>query len=398
MLDQLAGAKNSMNYTRGAQTGDGGRGAFVRSAMNRQYELELRTLPSHAGDMRFGLPENLPVLLPPQISDGQPATGLDRAQKASPSLLPVGCKVADAFRLTLVQCRWHVAANAAVFVESREPEAIHQLRVGLRRLRVALTSFGGEFRTPQFEGVRLRAKDLAQQLAPARDLDVFVSELLEPVAGANGSQDAFSVLRRRAQEARCRAFDDAFAAMAGPRLRMFMRETSDIADGRGWTFPPYQQTALNEVHAYQRPAQSVAERILAHRYKKACKGARHLEKLSTAERHALRIELKKLRYAAEFFVPLFDAAQTKKFLGRLSRMQDVLGAVNDVAVAKSILGKLVSSPGHDGLSSDSELSFAAGLVYGWHLDRAAHKWREAVSRWKKFARTRVFWDGAASRP
>lgn len=358
--------------------------------MNSQYELELRTPPFAEADPMLRRTGNLPAIVPVE-STAEKSGGWQRAQKAPPSLLPAGINVSDAFRLTLVQCRWHVAANAAVFMDSREPEAIHQLRVGLRRLRVALTSFGGEFRTPQFEAVRLRAKDLAQQLAPARDLDVFVSELLEPVARANGSQEAFAVLRRRADEARKRAFGEAFAVISGPRLRMFMRDVSDVTDGRGWPFPPYQGGMLAGVHAYDAQAQTVAERILSHRYKQACKRARHLSRLSGAERHTLRIELKKLRYAAEFFVPFFDADQAKKFLSRLARMQDVLGAVNDVAVAKNILEKFVASAeAADGVSAN-EVSFVAGLIYGWHLERAAHTWREAVERWKKFSRTRTFW-------
>jgi CHAD domain-containing protein len=149
------------------------------------------------------------------------------------------------------------------------------------------------------------------------------------------------------------------------------------------------------VLGYEVPARTVAEQILTHRYKQASRRARRLETLSSSERHALRIELKKLRYAAEFFVPFFDVAQAKKFLDRLGRMQDVLGAVNDVAVAKSILEMLVSWDEEDDRISGRELSFAAGLIYGWHLERAAHKWREAVLRWKKFAHTRAFWSGAA---
>ncbi|HLY06279.1 MAG TPA: CHAD domain-containing protein [Rhizomicrobium sp.] len=363
--------------------------------MNNQYELELRTPSFAAADPVLRRTGNLPAIVPVE-SPAEKTEGWHRAQKAPPSLLPPGINVSDAFRLTLVQCRWHVAANAAVFVDSREPEAIHQLRVGLRRLRVALISFGGEFRTPQFEAVRLRAKDLAKQLAPARDLDVFVSELLEPVANANGSKEAFAVLRRCAQEARKRAFGDAFAVISGPRLRMFMRDVSDVSDGRGWPFPPYQGSVLAGVRAYDVPARTVAERILSDRYKRACKRARHLDRLTADERHALRIELKKLRYAAEFFVPFFDADETRKFLSRLSRMQDVLGAVNDVAVAKNILEKFVASAeSADGVSAN-EVSFVAGLIYGWHLERAAYTWREAVERWKKFARTRTFWVSAAA--
>ena len=364
-------------------------------AMNRQYELEFRTPRSADGDVHLRQGGNLPIVLVPEHL-GETAVGWKRAQKAAPSLLPVDVKASDAFRLTLVQCRWHIAANGAVFVESREPEAIHQLRVGLRRLRVALTSFGGEFRNPQFEAVRLRAKDLAQHLAPARDLDVFVSELLEPVARANGSQQAFAVLRLRAREARRRAFGDAFLAVSGPRLQTLMRDVAEIADGHGWPLPPQEGGAAKGVHAYETPARQVAERMLSHRYRQACKRARHLEKLTSADRHILRIELKKLRYAAEFFAPFFDAAEAKKFQGRLARMQDVLGTVNDVVVAKHILEMLVSFPEADDRVPGRELSFAAGLVYGWHLERAAHKWREAVQRWKKFARTREFWTSGTA--
>ncbi|HEX3429927.1 MAG TPA: CHAD domain-containing protein [Rhizomicrobium sp.] len=365
--------------------------------MNNQYELELRTPPFASADSRLLRTGNLPAIVATE-SPVEPTGLWQRAQKAPPSLLPPDINVSDALRLTIVQCRWHVAANATVFIESHEPEAIHQLRVGLRRLRVALTSFGGEFRTPQFEAVRLRAKDLAQQLAPARDLDVFLSELFEPVANANGSQEALAVLRRRAEEARKRAFGDAFAAVSGPRLRMFMRDVSDITDGRGWPFPPHQgSSVLTGVRAYEVPAETVAERVLSHRYKRARKRARHLDRLSSVERHSLRIELKKLRYAAEFYMPFFDADQAKKFLARLARMQDVLGAVNDVTVAKHILEKLVNSAETVNGVSANDVSFAAGLIYGWHLERAAHTWREAVERWKKFARTRTFWTAAAAR-
>src|SRR5205085_7899195 len=163
----------------------------LRAPMDSQYELELRTPSLWQGDARLQ-PANLPAVLSPESGSGR-HVGWLRAQKAAPSLLPIDSKASDAFRLTIVQRRWHIAANAGVFAEKQDAEALHQLRVGLRRLRVGLTSFGGEFRNPPFEAVRLRAKDLARQLAPARDLDVFVSELLEPAAGANGSRDAFSV-------------------------------------------------------------------------------------------------------------------------------------------------------------------------------------------------------------
>ena len=360
--------------------------------MGQQFELELYA-PALALDVGPGLrlPHNVPALIA-QVATGKQPLPRSRPQKAQPPLLPLHAIAFDAFRLTLVQCRWHVAANMAATVESRETEALHQLRVALRRLRVALVSFGGEFRTPQLEAIKLRAKSLAQLLAPARDLDVFMGELLEPVASANGSQEAFAVLRARAEAARRKAWDDAVLQVAGPRFHMFMSDLADIMDRGAWPLGEARgRSAAKSMPALEAPARELAERMLAHRHKQACKHARHLGNLSVAERHELRIALKKLRYTAEFFAPFFEQSQVKKFVRRLARMQDVLGALNDVAVAKNILESLVGSDEAVARPGRSDVSFVGGIVYGWHLERAEHTWNDAVRRWKKFAHTKEFW-------
>lgn len=363
--------------------------------MGQQYEFELRAPPiSRDAGTGLGIARNVPALLPSEPGAFRPASQ-PKAQKARRALLPPKAIAFDAFRLTLVQCRWHIAANMAPAVESRGSEALHQLRVGLRRLRVALVSFGGEFRTPQLEAIKLRAKSLAQLLAPARDLDVFMDELLEPAAEANGSKDAFAVLRARAEASRRRAWDDAVLQIAGPRFRMFMSDLADIVDRGAWPLSgSLGKGASRHVFALEAPARGVAERMLAHRREQACKCARKLESLSVEGRHQLRISLKKLRYTAEFFAPFFDESQVDKFVGRLGRMQDILGALNDVAVAKEILENLVSSQEASDVGTQADVPFVAGIVYGWHLERAAYTWRDAVKRWKKFSGTKEFWKAA----
>lgn len=356
----------------------------------QQYELDLlSSAASREAGPGLGPARNVPALIVLD-QDAMRADLRPRPQKAQTSLVPPDALAFDAFRLTLVQCRWHIAANMAATAESREIEGLHQLRVALRRLRVALASFGGEFRTPQLEAVKLRAKYLAALLAPARDLDVFVNELFEPAASANGSKEAFAVLRARAEAARRQAWNDAAQQIAGPRFRMFMADLADAIDRGVWPLAEAKGASKGMV-ALGMPARSVAERMLTHRRQQACKRARGLESLSPAGRHELRISLKKLRYTAEFFVPFFERARVQKFVSRLSRMQDVLGALNDVAVARDILEALVAADEPIGVSR-TDLSFAAGIVYGWHLERAAHTWQDAVARWKKFAGTKEFWN------
>jgi CHAD domain-containing protein len=72
-------------------------------------------------------------------------------------------------------------------------------------------------------------------------------------------------------------------------------------------------------------------------------------------------------------------------------MQDVLGALQDVVVARTTLEHLVEIDDGMSLVPHASLSFAAGMVYGWHLECAAHTWENAVKRWKKFAKTEPFW-------
>ncbi len=317
-----------------------------------------------------------------------------RALKAQPSFLPENSLAADAFRLTLLQCKWHITGNMRAVVEERDVEGMHQLRVALRRLRVALSSFGGDFRSPQLEAIRLRAKTLANRLGSARDLDVFAEELFEPAANANGALDAFEVLRNRAQRARRTAWNDAVLLVTGPGFRVFLSDLDEAIDRRLWSdVVPGHGHATKGMLAFETPGVKLADRVLAHRFRGARRQARRLKALTDAERHNLRIMLKKLRYTAEFFAPYYEKQKVAKFLGLLTKVQDALGALNDVAVARKTLDLLISDDELPVAVPRAEISFAAGLVYGWHLQRAIHMRDDAYVRWKKFARIEPFWNG-----
>ncbi|MGB8364570.1 MAG: CHAD domain-containing protein [Rhizomicrobium sp.] len=327
------------------------------------------------------------------VEPGLPPAKRSRPLKAKPAFLPREATAEEAFRLTLTQCKWHVAANVPAVVDVRDVEGMHQLRVGFRRLRVALSSFGGEFRTPAIEALRARAKKIAARLGSARDLDVFLGGLFEPVATANGSAEAFAVLRARAESARRRAWDDAVSCIISPVFSSFMADLGEALDRQIWREgTPGGSHATKGIIAFEAPATSLAVRMLDHRLAQARKRGRHLERLSDTQRHQLRIALKKLRYSAEFFAPLYEPAAVALFVNRLSGMQDVLGALNDVVVARKTLEWLVDIDDGTPDVSHAALSFAAGMVYGWHLQCAAHTWENAVKRWKKFTKAEPFWS------
>ncbi len=351
------------------------------ATMGQQFEFKLgetalRRLPQ-------GL---LPIVLPPEPERAHPAP-----VKARPAILPRDIAAEDAFRLTLLQCKWHIASNIAAVRDGHEVEGIHQMRVGFRRLRVALTSFGGDFRTPALEALKDRAKRMAENLSPARDLDVFVEDLLQSAAKANGDVEGFEQLRERANAARRTAWEYAVAHVESPAFEAFLRDLGDAIDRRVWFEAAGRAHATSGHMAFEMPAADLAGRMLDHRLKVARKRARHLKKLSPVKRHELRIALKKLRYTSEFFAPLYDEPAARGFLQPLSKMQDVLGSLNDVAVARDTLSRLAAPQSAGGAT----LSFAAGIVYGWHLDRAEHNWTHAKKRWKHFVKTQPFWQARA---
>jgi triphosphatase len=366
--------------------------------MGRQYEFELADEPEIMVRDRRGQgvrpAQALATIIDLKPSDVRTPSKRPRPIKAKPAFLPRDAMAEDAFRLILTQCKWHIAANVPAVVDTCDSEGMHQLRVGFRRLRVALSSFGGEFRTPSIETLRTRARKIAARLAPARDLDVFLGELFEPAASANGSADAFAVLRSRAESARRRSWDNAVSCVVSPVFSGFMADLGEALDRQMWREgAPGGSHATKGIVAFEAPATTLAHRMLNHRLARVRKRGRHLEQLSDSKRHQLRIALKKLRYTAEFFAPLYEPAAVSAFVKRMSRMQDVLGALNDVVVARTTLEWLVDIDDATPLVSRAALSFAAGMVYGWHLECAAHTWENAVKRWKKFTKVEPFWAG-----
>lgn len=363
--------------------------------MGQQFELKLTDVFDSAGNRLFAANSAVPTLQGlPALIEAAPIgnAGQAKAVKSKPALLPDDATAEDAFRLTLTQCKWHIVANIPAVIERRQSEGLHQLRVGLRRLRVAFTSFGGEFRSPIMESLRLKAKVLSEQFAEARDLDVFLDSLFEPAATANGAKEAFAMLRERALTARATAWDKAVIRVCSPSFSGFVRELSEALDARIWSSANRSKAhAAKGAMAFEAPVRAVAERMLDYRLHHAKKRAKHLDRLSDEQRHRLRIALKKMRYTSDFYAPLYAKKPAKKFLGRLSHMQDILGALNDVATARDILEKLVAVGDGGPLATTEDLSFAAGIVYGWQLDRANRIWEDAKECWREFADSRPFW-------
>src|SRR5438067_2069247 len=151
--------------------------------------------------------------------------------KARPAHIHAKMNPDEAFRITLSDCLAQMSANAATVRAGRSAEGLHQLRVGFRRLEVALGAFGREFGKEWLEELRGRAKVLSNRLGPARDLDVFLGERLDRTVAAE-ERELLTPLRARAEAARDGAWKAAQICVAGPDFALFLDDVAGLAASR----------------------------------------------------------------------------------------------------------------------------------------------------------------------
>lgn len=134
------------------------------------------------------------------------------------------------------------------------------------------------------------------------------------------------------------------------------------------------------------PVSGFATEALDRRWRKVRAKARGLEKFSAEQRHELRKELKKLRYTAEFFAPLYRGKRVRPFLLHLKRLQTIFGSFIDAETTQSLLTgyELTGNP-------DISLQRAIGWTIGASQTRAELTWPEARRRWSDLEKDKPFW-------
>lgn len=192
------------------------------------------------------------------------------------------------------------AANLPGALESSDPEYVHQLRVGLRRYRSALRLFRDRMRKKARRRLAGRARAAMRPLGAVRDWDVVAQWLQRVKAPAN--------LRRRAAQ-RGLAARQALARVDLSRLA---------------PLPEAWKEATEPLEAFRQRALPKARRKVARRL-------RSLDWGDAEQRHRLRIDVKRLRYAADFLGGATRALEV---------LQDSLGDLNDLAVARRLLADL----------------------------------------------------------
>lgn len=284
---------------------------------------------------------------------------------------------------TAAQVAYRATAESLVHVQSNiegarsgtDAEAVHQMRVGVRRLR-ATAAIARAAGIPSFsDKLRAELKWLWRISGETRDWDVFQTETWPEVEHKEGNASASAT-----------AFDAAVSTIRDTghrRLRRALdsRRFQFIVLALGWINTLQREEASRD--GGKSASKPLARELLSRRAKRLNVD---IARLTDEERHRLRIEAKKLRYLAEFFAELFPRRATARYLRRLAAVQASLGELNDLAVTRRLI-RLAASQ-----LTASERSLVVATWKRPASGRARMLDERLIEKWNKFAKVRPFWE------
>jgi inorganic triphosphatase YgiF len=271
-----------------------------------------------------------------------------------------------AFRAIALNCLEHLQRNHAGALVGADPEYIHQMRVATRRLRAAMRMFAPVLPADFAERLVPPLRELMATLGRTRDLDVLLAEIVGPVNAALADDPRILALAGILTDKVYATRTETVAFLARPDYGRLLLLASSLLHGKTFSEPARVATAP----AADDAADAVPPTLLdfaRRRLRKLQRRTHHLAELARidepASLHALRIAIKRLRYALEFFGPLMPKRSFVTAAKQLAALQDKLGQLNDLASAGAVL---MASAG-----ADPNLREAVALIGGWHGPRHA---------------------------
>lgn len=270
----------------------------------------------------------------------------------------------------------HWSRSAA---EGASPEPVHQMRVAVRRLRTALSIFRRAAPHDAADCLAAELKALAGKLGVARDWDVFLTETGADVQAAFPQDRRVAGLLAAAGKRRVAGYGELRAFVNSAAWRQLALRLALLPTLRPWTV---RDAVADHPDMLDAPVEAYAAQALHRAFKGLLSAGDDLSTLDAVALHDVRKQAKKLRYATEFFAPLFPVKPVKRFVEKLVDLQQSLGGLNDAAVAAALTQEL---------GGGADRAFAAGVVQGYVAAATAPAARRCGKAWRKLAEQDRFW-------
>ena len=283
------------------------------------------------------------------------------AESATPPKFKQHASGAHLTVAVLQSCLAQVLSNASeVASGSDQAEHIHQLRVGLRRLRTALRELPllCDGINPGWAAPLVTA---FRHLGEHRDHDLLALGMQHQIMAAGGPALPIAPLESSiptpAKVVRSPAFQNSLLCVIS-----FVQATASAA----------------ATTTHKTPRKILQKRLSTLQSRVVADGNQFLL-LDDDHQHDVRKRLKRLRYLTEFAAPLFHSRRVKSFVAGLKPVQDAIGLYNDEIMALQTYRELALT--------DAQALFGVG----WLTARRAPNAEECLRELQAFAKIRPFW-------
>ena len=372
----------ALSIDRGSVSGDGANGqrrrmlelglVLVRGSADRVYALASQIVAESASSVRVLLGDETQRAY--RLLDGVAARGrsaLDPVGEEGVSAASLSCRA-------VAQCLAQIATNLAG-ASASDAEALHQFRVGVRRLRAA-SAIGraADLARPPHDA-RTELKWLWSLLGAARDLDVFATETWPAAVGETKRTRVGSRLAPAIAELRAASHARLRRALSQKRFQQLLLSLDAYHHRQR-----VEAAEADRDEAMSDRARKVAQRLLDAHARKVHRRGRKIARLSDAGLHRLRIDAKRLRYLGEFFAPLFVREAAERYLARVAALQTVLGRMNDLAVGEKFVRDVEARCGKG-------RGGAMALYETYSMSAARRLRRRLAKETRRLAETAPFW-------
>lgn len=295
--------------------------------------------------------------------------------RAEPLALDAAMCVEEALQTIAGNCIAQIQGNEAGVMQGSDPEHVHQMRVGLRRLGSLMKLF--EDLAPLPAPLALELRWLSGELGAARDWEVLAGDTLSQRMREASGEPALALLQQAALLEAAQLRGRAGAAVGSVRYASLLLHLVAWLHGARWR----RGAAPEQIEALAAPLKDFARRALKQGWRRIARRARNLAHAAAPARHRLRIAAKRMRYATEFFASLYPARKVRTLVDALGALQDILGHLNDAAVARKALRELA-------LRQPAQ-ALGAGLVIGLLDAREQRAVGKLCRRWRKMRHCRL---------
>ncbi|MGK5079703.1 CHAD domain-containing protein [Janthinobacterium sp. HLX7-2] len=362
---------------------ESGSGPDARSVVISEIELELKHgQAASLFDVALALLQDVPLQLGHmskaergyRLAASQPL----RAVKAQPVLLDEGMTVQQAFLSISSNCLAQVSGNQDGVAAGEDVESLHQMRVGLRRLRSALGMFKPLLALP--DALQSELDWLGGVLGEARDWDVLAGQTLAQLDG-DAAQEAAALAQAARKQARA-AHARAAQAISSARYTASMLGLQRWLQAQDWRG----NATARQLRRLDAGVLAFARTSLRKDQRRLVKRGKRLLHATPQQRHQVRIAAKKTRYATQFLASLLPSRAVKPYVARLSALQDELGKLNDMQVGDRLLQALA-----DGQRGQAALRLHAAYLRGYLAARAQSPGADSHMHkaWRRFKAARL---------